>query len=366
MNKSAYSIFFLLIILASGCTQSSSNQRQSTTDAQEAAVLNLSILATDNLEIKRSTLFSGEMTRLSLNLINLAEVYFNDIRAILINADDLNPTIEYDYIEFIQPNRSNTFEWELTAPRLGVGEALILNDIKVRTYYETYSTALKTILLKTPGDRSYISTYSESSKSPIKLYFDTSYESVTTLDNNEIKNFTVNLVLYNEYTGIVDYFNNSYYADNYIKYLIIGVPKELIFYDYTDLNSPWINATGTPSEIERFSIEQDSMNYYDYYYVEFKKIEEYGSQYNFLDLCNLLTKTNEQSISSDISSLIEQTTLQKRVLWMTKGFTKINVLRFGAKTVEFDSELNLKARIEYSYSQDFGGNGFGAIIYGTG
>lgn len=364
MNKTFYSFLFFLIIIASGCTQSTT-QRQSATDLETAQILNLSILATDNLEIRRSTIFSGEMTRLTLNLINLAEVYFNNITAVLINADDLNPVIEYDNIEFIQPNRSNSFEWELTAPRLGTGEVLILNDIKVRTYYETYSTALKTILLKTPGDRTYLPTYSESSKSPIKIYFDTSYESVTTLPDNQTKNFTVNLVLYNEYTGIVDYYDNSYYSDNYIKSLVLGVPKDLIFYDYLDPNTPWIKSTGTPSEIERFGILKDSMDFYDYYYVEFKKIEQYGSEYGFLDLCNLINM-QEKSTTEDIKSLIDLTTMQKRILWMTKGFTKINVLRFGAKTVEYDSELNLNARIDYSYSQDFGGNGFGAIVYGTG
>ncbi|MFA5333167.1 MAG: hypothetical protein WC376_01595 [Candidatus Nanoarchaeia archaeon] len=365
MNKSLYSFFFLLIIIASGCTQTTT-QRQSANDLETAQILNLSIMVTDNLAIRRSTIFSGEMTKLTLNLINLAEVYFNNIMAVLINADDLNPTIDYDYIEFIQPNRSNTFEWELTAPRLGVGEVLVLNDIKVRTYYETYSTALKTILLKTPGDRTYIPTYSESSKSPIKLYFDTSYESVTTLPNNQTKNFTVNLVLYNEYTGVVDYYDNSYYSDNYIKSLVLGVPKELIFYDALEPNSPWIKVTSETLNPERFDIQPGSMDFYDYYYVEFKKIENYGNEYGFNDLCGLLLETQQGSTSANINSLIDQTTMQKRVLWMTKGFTKINVLRFGARTVEYDTELNIQARIDYSYSQDFGGNGFGAVVYGTG
>jgi hypothetical protein len=365
MNKSFYSFFFLLIIIFSGCTQSST-QRQSANDLESGQALNLTILVTDNLEIRRSTIFSGEMTKLTLNLINLAEVYFNNIRAVLINADDLNPVIEYDYIEFIQPNRSNTFEWELTAPRLGVGEVLVLNDIKVRTYYETYSTALKTILLKAPGDRMYIPTYSESSKSPIKLYFDTSYESVTTLPANQTKNFTVNLILYNEYTGIVDYYDNSYYSDNYIKSLVLGVPKELIFYDSLEPNSPWVKITSQTLNPERFNIAQDSMEFYDYYYIEFKKIENYGNEYNFADLCGLLLQTQNESAVTNIDALIEQTTMQKRILWMTKGFTKINVLRFGANTVSYDSEINLNARIDYSYSQDFGGNGFGALVYGTG
>jgi hypothetical protein len=364
MNKKSLAFFFLIMLAVSGCTQVS-NERQSANDLETAQILNLSIMATDNLEIKRSTIFSGEMTRLTLNLINLAEVYFNNIKAILINADDLNPVIESDTIEFIQPNRSNTFEWELTAPRLGVGEVLVLNDIKVRTYYETYSTAIKTILLKTSTDRSYTPTFSESSKSPIKLYFDTSYESVTTLPNNQVKNFTVNLVLYNEYTGVVDYYNNSYYSDNYIKLLVLAVPKELIFYDYLDENSPWMKVTDETLNPERFNIEAGSMELYDYYYVEFKKIEDYSAEYNFIDLCGLLSRA-QGGLTSDISSLIDQVTMQKRILWMTKGFTKINVLRFGARTAEFESELNLKARIDYSYSQDFGGNGFGAVIYGMG
>ena len=364
MNKELCAFFFLLIIIFSGCTQSGT-QRQTTTDAEEAAILNLSILATDDLQIRRSTLFSGEMTRLTLNLVNLAEVYFNNIRAVLINADDLNPDVEYDYIEFIQPNRSNSFEWELTAPLLGNGEVLILNDITVRTYYETYSTALKTILLRKPGNRDYLETYSESSKSPIKLSFDTSFESLGTL-NNSIKNFTVNLVLYNEYTGIVDYYDNSYYSDNYIKSLVIGVPKELIFYDAYDTNSPWIKATPLTENLDDLGIDISSMDFYDYYYMEFKRIEEYSDEYSFSSLCDLLSKTNSPDSEKEIKDLIDLTTMQKRVLWMTKGFTKINVLRFGAPTVSSDTELTLNARIDYSYSQDFGGNGFGAIVYGTG
>ena len=34
--------------------------------------------------------------------------------------------------------------------------------------------------------------------------------------------------------------------------------------------------------------------------------------------------------------------------------------------MESDTEVMLKARIDYSYSQDYGEEGFGVIIYGTG
>ncbi|MDD2678731.1 MAG: hypothetical protein PHS81_02535 [Candidatus Nanoarchaeia archaeon] len=366
MKKSLWIHALFLVIILSGCTSTETTARTEY-DLESAVALNLSILVTDDLQIRRSTLFSGEMTKLTLNMINLAEVYFNDLRAILINADDLNPIAEYDYVEFIQPNRSNAFEWELTAPRLGVGEVLILNDIRARVYYETYSTALKTLLLRPPGNREYFITYSESSKSPIKLYFDTSYDSATTLPDNQLKNFTVNLVLYNEFVGIVDYYDNSYYSDNYIKSLVLAVPKELIFYNYADEFSPWKKFESNDSlEAERLNINPALLELYDYYYVEFKKIDAYSSQYDFEDLCSILLMTEQEIQNRNIDELRNIITQQRRVLWMTKGFTKINVLRFGAPTMEYDTEVNLMARIDYSYSQDFGGSGFGAVIYGLG
>jgi len=70
--------------------------------------------------------------------------------------------------------------------------------------------------------------------------------------------------------------------------------------------------------------------------------------------------------NTQLNNLVDMTTKQKEFLWMTKGFTKINVLRFGAPSVESDTEVNLLGRIEYSYSQDFGGDNFGTVIYGTG
>ena len=48
MNKVFYSFFFLLILIASGCTQSTT-QRQSANDLETAQALNLTIMVTDNL-----------------------------------------------------------------------------------------------------------------------------------------------------------------------------------------------------------------------------------------------------------------------------------------------------------------------------
>ncbi len=356
-----YFALMALLILASGCTTSTSS-RQSANDLESAEALNLTIMVTDGLQISRSTVFSGEMSRLTLNLLNYAEVVFKDIRAILINADDLSPLSEYDHIDSIEPNRTDKFEWELTAPRLGVGEVLILNDMKVRIFYETYSTALKTLLLRQPGNRDYMPTYSESSKSPIQLYFDTSYESVPTLASG-IKNFTVNMVLYNQFTGVVDYYNNSYYLDNYIKSIVLGIPKQLTFYNALDENSPWIKASS--SDASKLNFDSAMLSDYDYYYIEFKNIEEYNEDYGFTSICDLTDKLKVQS-NTQLNNLVDMTTKQKEFLWMTKGFTKINVLRFGAPTVASDTELNLIGRIDYSYSQDFGGDNFGTVIYGTG
>jgi hypothetical protein len=234
--------------------------------------------------------------------------------------------------------------------------------MKVRIFYETYSTAIKTLLLRQPGNRDYVSTYSESSKSPIQLYFDTSYESIPTLAAG-IKNFTVNMVLYNQFTGVVDYYNNSYYLDNYIKLIVLGVPKQLIFYNALDENSPWIKATS--SDASKLNFDEAMLLDYDYYYIEFKNIEEYGKNYDFINICDLTAELKRKN-NIQLNNLVDMTTKQKEFLWMTKGFTKINVLRFGAPTVESDTEVNLFGKIEYSYSQDFGGNNFGIIIYGTG
>jgi hypothetical protein len=234
--------------------------------------------------------------------------------------------------------------------------------MKVRIFYETYSTALKTLLLRQPGNRDYMPTYSESSKSPIQLYFDTSYESVPTLASG-IKNFTVNMVLYNQFTGVVDYYNNSYYLDNYIKSIVLGIPKQLTFYNALDENSPWIKASS--SDASKLNFDSAMLSDYDYYYIEFKNIEEYNEDYGFTSICDLTDKLKVQS-NTQLNNLVDMTTKQKEFLWMTKGFTKINVLRFGAPTVASDTELNLIGRIDYSYSQDFGGDNFGTVIYGTG
>ena len=327
--KNQYEETFLVngvVNIGIGCTTNTST-RQSSNELKSAEALNLTIMVTDGLQISRSTVFSGEMSRLTLNMLNYAEVDFKDIRAILINADDLNPTTEYDYIDSIEPNRTNKFEWELTAPRLGVGEVLVLNDIKVRIFYETYSTAMKTLLLRQPGNREYMPTYSESSKSPIKLSFETSYESFPTLADS-VKNFTVNMVLYNQFIGVVDYYDNSYYLDNYIKSVVLGVPKQLIFYNALEENSPWIKANSTHAS--RFNFDPAMLQDYDYYYIEFKNIDEYKEDYGFLSICDLTDKLKMQNRDNSLlNNLVDMTTNQKKFLWMTKGFTKINVLKFG-------------------------------------
>jgi PBP1b-binding outer membrane lipoprotein LpoB len=371
MDKKTLSLI-ALVLMVSGCTTTSATNTVSTSGSFESSadVFNLSLMVSDNMEIKRTSIFSGEMTKLVLRLYNLAEVNFNNVHVKLINADDLNPEADQEYVDEIKPNNTEVFQWDLTAPTLGIGEVLVLNDITVRTYYDTYSTSSKAILLKEYGDRDYLYTYSESSKSPIKLSFDTSYESLTTAEEGEVKDFTVNMILYNEYTGLVDYYDNTNITDNYIRSVIVGIPKELIFYNYEDENSPWIEITNetvnSTGLCEEHSVDPDTLATYNYYYIDFKDILSYSSAYHFDDLCHLMSMTEEQLGELNIDDLREQITEQRRVLWMTKGFTKINVLKLGAYSVESDTEVIITGRVDYSYSQDFGGDNFGLIVYGTG
>lgn len=371
-----------LLVLTLGCTNQNLQQYapagefQSTTDD-----FGLDVLVTDDFNIRRNTLFSGEMTRLTLNLMNMAGVDFEDVNVRLINADDLNPTTDYDNVEIIESNHSEKFEWDLTAPNLAVGETLLLNNIFVRAYYNTYATTQKSILLKEPGDRAYVPTQSQSSESPLAIYYDTSYETVTTIQDG-VKNFTVNLIFFNNYTGVVDYYDNSNIDDNYLRRVVIGIDKTLTFYNYKEENSPWkkVEESWTEAQLEDYGLTSNDLLLNNYYYLEYLTVESQG-----YDLCTL-----EQDLSSytscvdecdteetciegceteyvqELRDLQNLLTEQRRVLWMTSGFTKVNVLRFGAPTVESDTEVLLTARAQYSYSQDYGGEGFGVVIYGLG
>lgn len=345
------------IVLLSGCTQDLNDYRVVSNYESEADDYDLDVLVTDNFEIKRSSLFSGEMTRLVLNLINLASIDVENVHVKVVNADDLNPTADYTYMEVIESNHSEKFEWDLTAPSLATGETLILNNIFVRAYFDAYAKTSKAIMLKEPGDRAYTSTFSQSTESPLSLYYDTSYETVTTL-NDTVKNFTVNLVYFNNYTGLVDYYDNTEIDDNYLERLIIGIDKKLTFYNYMDDNTPWmkINESFTEEELSEYGLASTDLETKNYYYVEFLTLQSQG--YNLCDLTGNLT----QQLKELESSLTEQ----RRLLWMGSGFTKHNILRLGAPSVESDTEVMLTARAEYSYSQDFGGEDFGVIIYGLG
>lgn len=352
MNKNFFLLLFVIFI--AGCTQQLQSYRVTGVYDTDPATLELDVLATDDMQIRRNTLFSDEMTTLTLNLINLAGVDFTNVRARVLNADDLNPTAEFEYVEVIESNHSERFDWDLTAPSLGVGESLLLNNIFIRTYYDTKSETTKTLLLKEPGDRSYRSTYSSSSESPIALYFDTSYETVTT-NENSYKNFTVNLVYFNNYSGVIDYYDNTDITDNYLRNLIIGIDKTLIFNNYYDTDSPWILLTEN-DDLNKWGLTSNDLLLKNYYYLEFLTLESQG--YNVCEL----SRTNDV----ETEHLQNMLTQQRRVLWMTKGFTKINVLRLSAPTVTSDTEVTLEARSEYSYSQDYGGDNFGVLVYGLG
>jgi hypothetical protein len=385
MKRGVLILVFVLLIL--GCTQELSPYATVTGDYETASEdYDLDVLVTDNFNIRRNNLFSGEMTRLTLNLINLASVDFNNVHVRVINADDLNPTTTMDSVEVIESNHSEKFEWDLTAPTLAIGETLLLDNIIVRTYYETFAETTKAILLKEPGDRAYVSTFTESSETPLAIYFDTSYETVTTL-NNSVKNFTVNLIFFNNYSGVVDYFDNSDIDDNYLRRVVVGIDKNLIFYNYFDDNSPWqkIEESWSEEQLLEYGLEPDDLLLKNYYYLEYLTIESQG-----YDLCNLqgeletytscvedtcdrgeddyeeCVESCENSFVQELKVLQSFLTEQRRVLWMTRGFTKVNVLRLGAQTVQGDTEVQLSARAEYSYSQDYGGEGFGVVVYGLG
>ncbi|VVB75445.1 Uncharacterised protein [Candidatus Tiddalikarchaeum anstoanum] len=357
-------LYALFILLVAGCTQQM--QAYSVQGVYQSAKTdyNLDVLVTDELKLRTNTLFSGEMTRLTLNVLNLADVPFVNVRAIVINADDLHPTTDNPVFDLIEPNNSETFQWDLTAPRLGIGETLYLNNIKVRTYYETYAEASKVILLKKPGDRTYESTYSFSSASPIVLSFSTSYETVTTINNN-IKNFTINMIYFNNYSGIIDYYDNSNITDNYVRWIVLGADKKLTFYNIQDSNTPWHDISSmyniwksdfgqalADENIAKLGLAASDLELKNYYLLKYETIAGSG-----IGGCGVTGLTPE------LSNMYSE---QRRVLWMTRGTTKINVLRFGAPTVEDLTEVQVDARMSYGYSQDFGGQDFGAVIYGLG
>ncbi|PIU63634.1 hypothetical protein COX58_01835 [archaeon CG_4_10_14_0_2_um_filter_Archaea_38_6] len=359
--KKILALIFLVLTL--GCTAQNLEQYKVTSDFQSASRdFTLNVLVTDELEIRRNYLFSNEMTVLTLNLINLAGVDFENVYVKLINADDLNPTSQFEHVDEIPTNSSETFEWDLTAPQLATGEILVLNNIKVRAYYETYAETEKALLLKEADDRYYESTYSYSSPSPLAVYFDTSYETVTTPQTG-YKNFTANLIFFNNYTGLVDYYDNANIEDNYVERLIVGIDKELKFYNYYDNNSPWlkVNDSWTDSQLAEYHLGRNELLLYNYYYMEYETVESYG-----YDICDIQQYENSEAYVQTLEQVQQLLTEQRRFLWMTSSFTKVNVLRLGAPAVESDTEVMLKARIDYSYSQDYGEEGFGVIIYGTG
>ncbi|MBN1924097.1 MAG: hypothetical protein JW791_05060 [Nanoarchaeota archaeon] len=353
-------VFTLLLVLTvAGCTQQINQYSTRGVYQSVQTDYDLDVLVTDELQIRRTSLFSEEMTRLTLNLINLANVDFSNVKAVLINADDLSPQATFDYAPLIESNHSERFEWDLTAPVLGLGELLVLDNILVRVYYDAYAETSKAIILKETGDRAYRETYSESTQGPVAIYFDTSYETLTTVENR-VKDFTVNLIYFNNYSGVVDYYDNTNIDDNYMKILIIGIDKTLTFYNYLDEDNPWtkVEETFSDEQLEDLGLKRDDLILTDYYYLEYQTLESRG-----FDLCNIETL---QLSTEEYEDLQNTLTEQRRVLWMTSGYTKVNVLRLGAPTVESDTEVLLTARVEYSYSQDYGGEGFGAVVYGLG
>ncbi len=376
-SKFKYLFLIGLVIAVAGCTQELDKYRVKDKVETYSTDYVLDVLVTDSLSLSRSVLFSNEMTRLSLNLINLADVEFWNVTGVIINAEELNPVAETDYTDVIPPMDSIKFRWDLTAPKVGLGEALIIKNIKVRVYYETYAEGWKDILLKAYNDidKEYVPTDSYKSGSPVVVFFDTSYETVNTLEN-DVRNFTVNMVYFNNYSGLIDYYDNSNIEDNYLRRIILSVDKinkgndvyeSLIFYNALDEDSPWIKVTDETDDevLQELGIDRDSLKIKDYYYINYTTFEQLN-----IDPCSYAEGTSEDNNDQKDSSttpeeLMRMITNQRRVLWMTTGYKKVNVLRFGAPPLDSDAVVKISARIDYSYSQDYGGDDFGVIVYGT-
>ncbi len=360
-----------IVVLVAGCTQELDKYRVKSKVETYSTDYVLDVLVTDSLSLGRSVLFSNEMTRLTLNLINLADVEFRNVTGVLINAEELSPVAETDYADIIVPNDSIKFRWDLTAPKVGLGESLIIKNMKVRVYYETYAEGWKDILLKAYSDvdKSYVSTDSYKSGSPVVVFFDTSYETVNTFEDG-VRNFTVNMVYFNNYSGLVDYYDNSDIEDNYLRRIVLSIDKinkgnntyeSLIFYNALDEDSPWQKVDeNSPDELlDELGIDRDSLAIKDYYYIKYTSFEQLD-----IDPCSYEEAEDEEQIEEQ-RALMNMITQQRRVLWMTTGYKKVNVLRFGAPSLDSDTVVKISARIDYSYSQDYGGNDFGVIVYGT-
>ncbi len=356
MKKSI--IMLLVIVLIAGCTGRGQREVvQTYSDVVDDYSLTLAV--TDEFSIRDTELYSGEMTRATLNILNGAENDMKNVRAVLLNTDALEPEIDITEIDKIEGHKNKSeplyddnFNWDLTAPELAGGEELFITNIRARIYYDNVANGSKILLIKPPRDREYESTPIEYTDSPIKVKLETSYETVTTIPD-KIKNFTVSLVLDNQFNGYIDYYDNTDINDNYFRYVLLKIDKNLIFYNSREPNSPWERVGG--DEI------------FNYYRVDFEKLVS-AFDSGIKNKCEFKAENFEED--SEFTEIYEQLSerfaSQRRILWMTRGRRKTNILHLGVREVEQPTEVSIEAEAGYSYSQDFGGEGIGVHVVGLG